>query len=243
MCVKMNFHSLRHLGWRRFNLFLQLVCFGFAGLSLSAVDSLAAPPSLILDIRIPTHEVDGAFPEGRPPQQVKIDPKIEAGLCVSDWSCSVSVKTLRTKFGLKMLKAEIAEINVITKLSIKIWLVENATTAVVSHEKTHRAISEHYYARTEIILRKIAAGLGDRQFTIPVKNADAILKERAEQIGTIFRDEFMWQTQKRSEFAQARFDAITDHGRNSIKNPMAMSRAIAEEETHWEMIGGKITGS
>ena len=210
---------------------------------MGTVDAIATPPSLIVDIHAPTYEADATFPAGRPPEKVKIDPKTEAGLCVSDWSCSVSVKTTRTKFGLKTLKAEIAEVNVVTKLGIKIWLVENASVAVLPHEKTHRAISEHYYARTEIILRKIAAGLGNKKFTIPVKNAEAVLKEAAERIAATFRDEFMRQTQKRCEFAQVRFDAITDHGRNPIKNPVAMTQAIAEEEAHWEMIGGKITGS
>ena len=37
----------------------------------------------------------------------------------------------------------------------------------------------------------------------------------------------------RCDYAQDRFDTITDHGRELIANVAAMKKAISDEEAHW----------
>ena len=62
--------------------------------------------------------------------------------------------------------------------------------------------------------------------------AQAMLDEALDGLKNQLIADFMKEIGDRSEFAQDRFDTITNHGREPISNEEAMARAIADEAEH-----------
>jgi hypothetical protein len=127
------------------------------------------------------------------------------------------------------VRAYPADFEIITRLKITIYTPRNAPDELREHEEGHRAIAEHYYAKAASAAHQAAASVQSRSF-----EADGVDRAAAEQaVGALMRaalrDAFMQQTQARSARANARYDAITRHGLESLEATDAVAAAIAQD--------------
>ena len=126
------------------------------------------------------------------------------------WRASIKVDTVRITLHLR----------------VTVWLPDGAVPKIVNHEEGHRSISEHYYKDAEAIARKEAEALVGRTVTgrgsTPESAGDNALQQAAEELG----GRYLAQTDKPCSQAQDRYDQITAHGTNPVKEEKAIEDAI-----------------
>jgi hypothetical protein len=118
-------------------------------------------------------------------------------------------------------------IDIITRLKVTIYLPRDAPAKLRAHEEGHRAIGEHYYADAESAARDAAASLIGRTFEAGGVDRSAAEQEAGRLVLAALKDAFMQRTHARSAAANTRYDALTDHGRNAIKEADAIADALA----------------
>lgn len=211
--------------------FLLLVC--------ALTTDLAAKPA-VAKIKIsPPTVLYKTFPAGRPPMHAKGVDKGEAGLCQTEIACQVGLEADTSRLNLGEAHATLHSVNFTVSVKITIWCQEGYTPAIRDHEETHRAISEHYYAKAHAVARGLADDALTRELPLTGQPKAEALDRALTQLQAQLLDDFMREVYQRSEFAQDRFDAITDHGRNGITNTDAMAQSIREEIAHWRTPGGE----
>ena len=197
------------------------------------VTDLAAK-STVVQIKVGAPKIEyQTFPAGHPPMHAKGLEQGEAGLCQTEIGCQVGVEGEAPRIAFGEAKATLNSISFNISVRITIWCQEGYTQTILDHEETHRAISEHYYAMAYKLARQLADEAIARKLPLTGKPKAEALDHALKQLQTQLLDEFMRQIYPRSEFAQDRFDAITDHGRNAITNADAMAQALREEAEHW----------
>lgn len=209
----------------------------FASL-MQAARPPAAPPTLppmsglTVDVTLPSISRHVYSPENLP-KHVRFTDR-EAGVCSTIFSCSARFRARWTEENGRPSTAVISDIAITTSVDIQIHVRQDSPADVLAHEETHRRISEYYYARAGEVARRAAAPLIGRK--VPFKRGTPTPEPAMEPLEQELIAAFMWETSARSSYAQARFDEITDHGRNPITNAVAMERALREEAAHWAKV-------
>lgn len=212
-------------------------------LSLASCTLLAAPARKTADrpsqapvaveqapVRVTRH----TYPDGRPPAHLGELTLKELGVCLTEFGCTAELKAEWTLRGRETGPARLTEALIRTRVTIEIWTVERSGPVVAAHEETHRLISEHYYAAAETIARDLATSLLGRK--VALKGTGRAAQPVLAPLQDEFLDAFLWHTSARCQYAQDRFDVITDHGRNSVDNRTGMRQALAEEAAHWATV-------
>lgn len=200
------------------------------------VTDLSAKPA-VAQIKVGAPKVDyQTFPVGRPPMHAK-GLAGEAGLCHTEISCKVGVEAEAPGIILADSHATLRSVTFDISAKITVWCQEGYTQSILDHEETHRAISEHYYAMAYKLARRLADEAIARKLPLTGKPKAQALDRALKLLQTQLLDDFMREINQRSEFAQDRFDAITDHGRNAVTNADAKAQAIREEAEHWKKRG------
>lgn len=194
----------------------------------------ATKPPAVRVIYVPAYVTHQTFPPGRPPPHPSYYPNLELGLCGSAFPCFIEIGVEYPRLGWKTVEATVVSVSMTTKLMIDVWAMEGHEDRVLPHEETHRAISEHYYRDAEAIARRLAQPLIGRKIQLTLREKTESLHEELEPLQSEVLQAYQRETLGRCSYAQQRFDAITDHGRDPIANDVAMARAIAEEESHWK---------
>ena len=158
----------------------------------------------------------------------------EAGLCQTQIACQVEVSGEAPRIASDETQGTLQTVAFTISATITVWCQEGYTPDIMAHEETHRAISEHYYAMANKVARRLADAAIARKLPLTGKPKAEALDRALKQVQTELLDEFSREIERRSESAQDRFDAITDHGRNKIANTAAMAQAIREETRQWE---------
>jgi hypothetical protein len=127
------------------------------------------------------------------------------------------------------VRAYPADFDIIVRLKITIYTPKHAPDELHAHEEGHRAIAEHYYGNAEVAAREAAASVQSRSFHAGGVDRAAAEQAVAVSVRAALRDEFMRRTQVRSAAANARYDAITSHGRDPIAATDAVVAAIAQD--------------
>ena len=206
-------------------MFLLLVC--------ALATELAAKP-VVVQIKVGAPKIEyQTFPVGHPPMHAK-GLAGEAGLCQTEIACQVGVEGEAPRISLGEARATLHTVSFTISVRITIWCQEGYTQMILDHEETHRAISEHYYAMAYKVAQRLADEAIARKLSLAGKPRAEALDRALKELQTRLLDEFMSETNQRCEFAQDRFDAITDHGRNAITNADAMAQALREEAEHWK---------
>lgn len=192
----------------------------------------ASPQGIVLKIE-PAKITRRTFDRQNPPAEMpKLTPP-EVGTCAYSFGCATEVVV----HGTPGRPAKVAGVEVSTKLTITIWTPQGGNPKILAHEEGHREICEIYYAPAESIARDLAKRAIGKRITASVRNTAATEAElKRIQNGLIA--EFMRETASRCDFAQSRFDAITQHSMNSIPESDAIIRAVAEEEEHYAKSSG-----
>ncbi len=198
-----------------------------------AAEVLAATPKCTVDQQ-PVQIEHNIFEPGHPPPVLTRSPGIEAAFCGTRFGCVCGVMAETPKFTFGLAAAKITSVTVTTQAHITIWTPEGGRPEYLAHEETHRAISEHYYRGAGEVATRLANKLLGTKISLPGRNA----KQRLDDALVEYRDQliadFMHEIAERNDFAQDRFDTITNHGLESIPNQQAMAQAIADEEAHWK---------
>ena len=187
----------------------------------------AAPASPVQGVVVqvePPVIIRRTFDPARPPSDMpKLTPP-EVGTCVYSFGCTTEIEIR----GMPGHPARVTAVQVHPRLTITLWTPRDGPAKILAHEEAHRAISEVYYGPAESVARQLAQRELGRTLIAAASDRRAIDAElRAIQDRLIAA--FLRQTATRCDFAQARFDAITEHSMNPIPEGVAIAQALAEE--------------
>jgi hypothetical protein len=144
--------------------------------------------------------------------------EIEAGVASSmEWLTPTSVRAYPENF------------EIITRLEVTIYTAKGSPAKLHAHEEGHRAIGEHYYGGAEAAARQAALSLVGRSFEASGTDRAATERAAGERVLSALKEAFMQRTHARSAAANARYDAITEHGLNGIGEREAIAAAIGHD--------------
>jgi hypothetical protein len=143
--------------------------------------------------------------------------------------------------GVRGRSAQVTGIAVRPQLSITLWTPQNGPAKILKHEEAHRAICEVYYGKAESIARDLAQARLGQRLKAALQSKEAVEAELKELQNHLIAA-FLRETATRCDFAQARFDAITEHSRNAVEESPAILQAIAEEKAQYAQ-GRSIPGA
>lgn len=192
----------------------------------------AQPPAVVIVPQPPVVTYD-TYPPGRPPPHVSPFLKYELGLCRSSFGAVSQLGVQFPRNGRSTDMGTISSARVVLRLELQIWCVEGSGPDVLAHEETHRAISEHYYRLAEPVAHRLASALIGQSVPLPGRDPAAGVDDALRPLQERLLADYNREVEARCAFAQERFDAITDHGRDPIDNATAMARALADEAAHW----------
>jgi hypothetical protein len=147
---------------------------------------------------------------------------------VYSFGCSTEV-VMR---GVRGEAARVTGVKVTTRLSITLWTPKEGPPKVLAHEEGHRALAEMYYRSAEPVARRLAGRELGKPIPVPVRN-QRMSEAELKKIQDALIAEYLRETASRCDFAQARYDAITEHSMNPTPEGEAMARAVAEEEAEY----------
>ncbi|ACB74263.1 hypothetical protein [Opitutus terrae] len=171
-------------------------------------------------------------PKHPPAGMPKLTPP-EVGTCVYQFACSTEAQAEGAWLGKQ--PAHVTEIALRATLTVTLWTPAGGPAKILTHEEGHREICEYYYDQAEQIGRRLAQrvlGVALHARTKPAMTAELDRLQKG-----VIR-EFLEETATRCDFAQARFDAITEHSMNPIAENVAIVRAIAAEEASYAQTRG-----
>jgi hypothetical protein len=198
---------------------------------LSAGTLGAAQPGILVrtwPVRLTRRVYNPAFP----PADLRKALGTEAGLCVYQFRCETRLSVDFPRFAISTVKATIESAVVETHLEITLWVPADGTAKLVAHEEAHRQICEAYYRDAQAIAEQAAGAFVGQRVKVPVAGRDAALKAILKDDQSRIIGQFMAETATRCGYAQERFDAITNHGRDPVPEADALARAIREEREH-----------
>jgi hypothetical protein len=149
----------------------------------------------------------------------------ELAQCDSNFQSAASVAGRSRQTDATHATVTITQIRMTLQLHITIWLpVTGVTQHVIEHEQGHRQIAEHYYATAGELAERIAAPYLGKEVVVTGTDLQAELNEALQKIGADITAEYNRQLDP--EPTQLRYDAITDHSRNSIPAKDAVAQAL-----------------
>ena len=200
----------------------------------------AAAPSNTVQVRVEAPRMESqSFPAGQPPAHLKSLGGLEAGFCRTEISCGVRLEAESVRSPGTAATATVTSVAFTVGANITISVEEGAPPEILRHEEAHRAISLHYYDLAYAVARRLGERTLGRKLSLPGPPSDSTLEGALRNLQPQLIAEFNREVYDRSEFAQNRFDAITDHSRKNIPNDVAMARALREEEEHWQASAGQ----
>jgi hypothetical protein len=131
--------------------------------------------------------------------------------------------------------ARLSGVEVATRLQITLWTPLEGPAKVLAHEEGHRAICEIYYEGADLIARELGEREIGRQISSAIGDKNAAEVE-LKKIQDALIAAFMRETARRCDFAQARFDAITQHSINPIDESAAITLALDEEQSNYAQL-------
>ncbi|MEO6002889.1 MAG: hypothetical protein ABIS43_07040 [Opitutus sp.] len=192
-------------------------------------DGWAAQPKIVVRAE-PPHIVRRTFDPRNPPADMpKLTPP-EVGTCQYSFACT-SETEIR---GLRGRPARVTGIQVDARLTITLWTPAGGPPNILRHEEAHRALCEVYYGTAESTARELARKEIGQNLRASVEQKASVSAE-LKVIQDRLLAAFLEQTASRCEFAQKRFDAITDHSRTAVPESAAIKQAIAEERARYAL--------
>ena len=216
----------------RFWILLSLTGLLFSIISAQASSEPARDTAISIQ-KAPVAVERKTFPAGQPPLHLRARSS-EVAFCESAFTCVVEIRARTRRQAFKPPSSSIVAIQFRVGLEVTLWLPEDADRRIIEHEQAHQAISEHFYHQAETVGRGIARRLLAE--APDLSSPGSKMDERLSQLRDRLIADYMAETHQRSEFAQKRFDAITDHGRKRISNDVGITQALREEEDHFRRL-------
>jgi hypothetical protein len=194
------------------------------------LDAESLPDGVVIKVDPPKITRRTFDPQNPPKDMPKLTPP-EVGSCVYSFGCTTEV-VMR---GTRGKPARLSGVEVATRLTITLWTPLGGPAKILNHEEGHRAICEIYYEGADLIARELARREIGRKLSAAIRDKEAAEAE-LKRIQDALIATFMRETASRCDFAQARFDAITDHSMNPIDVGEAMTMALEEERAAYAQL-------
>ena len=158
----------------------------------------------------------------------------EAAVTESIFSCqtviaATIVEQIPSKQGCTA-SVRVSTVKTTIKLGVVIWLPETGSRKLTAHEQGHRSIDEQFYAGAEDAARRISAAMIGQRRVGKGSTCDAAAQTAIKQAGDQLCGDYMAAVQFPASRVQELYDEITDHGRNRLREPVAIQRAIDQQK-------------
>ncbi|HJR69208.1 MAG TPA: hypothetical protein VKA43_04135 [Gammaproteobacteria bacterium] len=167
------------------------------------------------------------FNPRRPPRNMPPLTPPEAGVCKTTFELAASMSYSSESLSATRARIYVDELDIVTRLRFDIFTVRGAAPKLRAHEEGHRAIGEHYYRDAAQIAEEIGRRLIGETFVGVGADEDAAQRAGFEQAIAEIERAYMARVRAPSAAANERFDAITNHGLDSIDEAEAIALAIA----------------
>jgi hypothetical protein len=169
------------------------------------------------------------FDRDRPPRRLPTDAGEGSAACSNVFEIEANIESAVEVLSPTTVRVYPDTFDITTRLKSTIYLPARRAFELRDHEEGHRAIGEHYYGHAEQVAREAAEALRGRSFDASGADRAAAEQAAGELVLAALRDAFMEKTHARSAAANARYDAVTDHGRHPITKADAIVLVIAED--------------
>jgi hypothetical protein len=165
-------------------------------------------------------------PRRPPPDMPPLTPP-ESGVCKTTFELSAGVTYSAERSTGGTARIYVDGLEIVTKLRIDIFTVQNAPPKLRAHEEGHRAIAEHYFERSATIAEDIGRRLIGRSYDGRGADDEAAQRDAFGKVIAEIERAYMARVRVPSAAANERFDEITRHGLEPIDEREAVARAIA----------------
>jgi hypothetical protein len=162
-------------------------------------------------------------PAKTPPEMPPMTPG-EAALCDSDFVASANVSGNAHETDATHAEVTVTQVKITLQLNITIWTPAEVSPHVMEHENGHRRISEHYYKTADKVAERIGARYLGRQIEISGADLNGETAKQLQQMAAEITAEY--GKELNPDPAQELYDSITDHSRNDVSVPDAVTHAI-----------------
>lgn len=169
------------------------------------------------------------FDRRRPPPDMPDTGIDGSGVCNNIFEIEAGIGSSIEVLSPTTVRAYPEDFEIITRLKTTIYTAKGSPAKLVAHEEGHRTIGIHYYQESEAAARAAAMSLVGKSFEGSGPTRAAAEEAAGALVLAALVDAYTVHTQKRSIAANARYDAITDHGLKPIAEPDAIAQAIAED--------------
>jgi hypothetical protein len=211
---------------RRWPLFL-LVAAG-----LLAVGPVAAAPPVELVTHPPVVERrvfdPAAPPADLPPLEADERAITQAAFRIAVGADTVGGRTQRDGTSHRA-KVRVAGVAIQTWLTVTLWLPRDASPELVAHEEGHQRLVEQLYAEAEAPLREAAERWVGRELEATGPSADEARDAAAQPVIRELSAEWLAATHGQAEVLGARYDLLTDSGRQFEPSPAAAVDTVLRE--------------
>jgi hypothetical protein len=193
-----------------------------------SITSVAAESGLVgVVVKVdPPHVTRRTFDPKNPPKEMPTLTPPEVGTCVYSFGCSTEI-VMRGERG---RTARVTGVQVATRLGITLWTPQAGPPKILAHEEGHRAIAEMYYQLAEPVARRLAGQVLGKPVSWSTGRDEKAAETELKKIQDELIAEYLRETARRCDVAQAHFDTITQHSMDPIPESEAVASAIAEEE-------------
>jgi hypothetical protein len=167
-----------------------------------------------------------------PPQQMPPPEPDEAGVTVSEFSCTAVVdgrviSQNPSRDGSAMEAAvRIDSIHITIGLKITEWVSSRSGLKILAHEDGHAMISEHFYAGADEIAESIGHEFVGREFAGSGADGASAASDALNVAARQIAQQYMQQVRDPSQRVQEAYDQITQHGTNSVEELDAIEQAM-----------------
>jgi hypothetical protein len=172
-------------------------------------------------------------PKSPPPDMPRLEPH-EAAITryQFSWASNVAYSINKTgDGGSTTCTATVETLNITLGLHVVIWLPDNATPKLRSHEEGHREIAEMYYEAAEEIAEQVAAPITAKPY--PATGSDCEAKIKSVMDAAINKAGEKWIEAVTGPAGRVEdiFDELTDHGRKlMLTEKDAIAQSVAQYE-------------
>ncbi len=166
------------------------------------------------------------FDPETPPSEMPPLPPGELAQCDSNFISNANVAGEARRTDATHAVVTVTGVKLALQLQITIWAPVNATQHVMEHEDGHREISEYFYRNADKLAEQIAATYIGKQVVVTGVNLDSEISKALQQLGAEITEQY--NKELNPEPTQLRYDAITDHSRNSVPAKEAVAQALLD---------------
>ena len=214
-----------------------LVLLALAPIARGQTAESTQPDAVVVERAAPEVRTREFDPKNPPAEMPALRPG-EAAVTESNFSCQTMIAATITD---QVPSAQgctatvrVTSVKTTIKLGITIWLPVNGSKKLTAHEEGHRIIDERFYEEGETVARRLSTELLGQRRVGKGPDCDAAAQAAIKEAGDQLCGDYMTAVQYPATRVQELYDEITDHGRNRIRETVAIKRATDQQKKEAE---------